>query len=122
MIRIIYIHVVSHNLLCKGECEHKRVKKMYARTNKREHEGQIATKGHREGLLVKIKEKEKDLKPCDSQQLMHPGDVPPPIHGLPSQPKKKRGRPKKNSIALGPEDDDRLPQTSFHALDICGDF
>ncbi|THG95202.1 hypothetical protein EW026_g6403 [Hermanssonia centrifuga] len=75
-----------------GECEHKRVKKMYARTNKREHEGQIATKGHREGLLVKIKEKEKDLKPCDSQQSMHPGDVPPPIHGLPSQPKKKEGK------------------------------
>ncbi len=101
--------------MIKGECEHKRVKKMYARTNKREHEGQIAIKGHREGLLVKIKNKEEDLKSADSQGVKGPGEDSPVIFGLPPQPKKKRGRPKKSFFALGSEDNDCLPQTSFDA-------
>ncbi|PSR77770.1 hypothetical protein PHLCEN_2v7713, partial [Hermanssonia centrifuga] len=100
----------------RGECEHKHVKKMYAQTNKWKHEGQIAAKGHREGLLVKIKEKEKDLKSSEAQQSKDPGDVlTVSLCEPPSQPKKKRGRPKKNSFVLGPEDEDRLPETSFHA-------
>ncbi|PSR74642.1 hypothetical protein PHLCEN_2v9671, partial [Hermanssonia centrifuga] len=103
--------------LSQGECEHKRVKRMYARTNKRKHEGQIAAKDHREGLLVDIKKRDEEvvkaqeaaLSPSDSANLSRTHENSEP------QPKRKRGRPRKKFFGLGPEDNDHLPQTSFDA-------
>ncbi len=93
---------------------------MYARTNKRSHEGQIAAKDRREGLLVDIKKQDEEvLKRGAAKSTSHSAkfaDDPSSSHNI-SEPhkKKKRGRPRKEYFGLRPEDDDRLSHTSFDA-------
>ncbi len=88
---------------------------MYARTNKCSHEGQIAAKDRRKGLLVNIKKQDEEVQKkrgasrltSDSAKSLSPN------HAISKPQQKRRGRPRKEFFGLGAEDDDRLLHTSF---------
>ncbi len=94
---------------------------MYAWRNKRKHEGQIAAKDRREGLLVDIKKRDEEVVKAQeaasslSVSTKSPNDMSQTHDDSEPQPKRKRGRPRKKYFGLGPEDNDNLPQTSFDA-------
>ncbi len=88
------------------------MKKFYARTNKSRHEGQIAAKEHREGLLFGIKEKDEVAKKAAAEQ--HKAQETNLGRQAPDQPK-KRGRPRKDRFGLLPNKEEHLPQTSYHS-------
>ncbi len=91
---------------------------MYARTNKRSHEGQIAAKDRREGLLVDIKKEDEEVRKMRGAARPTPNSAecpadPSPNHGISEPQQKKRGRLRKEYFGLGPEDDDQLSHTLF---------
>ncbi|THG92753.1 hypothetical protein EW026_g8258 [Hermanssonia centrifuga] len=107
-----------------GECEHKRVKKFYGRTNKHQHEGQIAAKQRREELLEKIKDQDEEAKKArliaqnklskTLQESETNSDLQMMSHSDRLEPK-KWGRPQKEYFGLTEKQQDPLPQTSYSA-------
>ncbi|PSR76359.1 hypothetical protein PHLCEN_2v8499 [Hermanssonia centrifuga] len=106
-----------------GECEHKRVKKFYGRTNKHQHEGQIAAKQRREELLEKIKDQDEEAKKArliaqkKLSEILQESEINSDLqmsHSDQIEPK-KRGRPRKEYFGLTEKQQDPLPQTSYSA-------
>lgn len=94
----------------QGELEHRRVKRFYARTSRKNYRGQIAQHIRREKILHDIVERE------TARRHRIAGDSTTAVGNAQSgATRRKRGRPRKEKPTLDLYEDDPLTATPFNA-------
>jgi hypothetical protein len=107
-VRIFYIQqvLIAHKSLflpcTQGELEHRRAKRFYPRTDKKNHMGQIAQHTRRERILESIHRRELQLREKERRARIAGGDglLAPSSPQQKSSSRRKRGRPSKKNIMM----------------------